>query len=60
MGLLLAYGADPEAENKFGVTPRDMALEKGNDALEEMLVGRDEWSELSLAKRLQMIKVDRK
>ncbi|MCJ1369913.1 Ankyrin-2 [Loxospora ochrophaea] len=34
MKLLYHYGADRNAENKFGVTPRDMARENGNDTLE--------------------------
>ena len=57
MRLLLVYGADPEAENKFGVTPRDMALEENSDALEELLVEMEEWSTWSLAKKLQMVRV---
>ncbi|KAI4150787.1 MAG: hypothetical protein LQ340_003894 [Diploschistes diacapsis] len=45
MRLLLMHGADPAAENNFGVTPRDMALEKGSDALEELLVEKEStWS----------------
>ena len=53
--LLIIYGADPESENKFGVTPRDMALEENNYALEELLLEREEWNTWSLAKKLQTV-----
>jgi ankyrin repeat protein len=39
--LLVAYGADVNAEDKDGRTPRDEALRRGQKAVAELLASKD-------------------